>query len=415
MDNKLKEHLVDRFFRYLSISSQSRVSSRVVPSSKGQMLLARLLARELKELGLKSVVVNDNAIVTAYLPANVENTYSIGFLSHIDTVDIGESEDIYPQVFKFHGSDIILNKKKNIIFKISEHKEIKKYLGDDIIFSDGTSVLGCDNKAAIAIIMTALKYIKDLKLPHGDIFVAFVPDEEIGLRGSKLLDIKKFSPDFAYTIDGSELGEVSQETFNASKVHIEIEGVVTDFENAKDKMINPVLIAVDIVKSFDRRQTPEYTSEKEGFIWTTNIIADGKIAKIDISIRDHDKKLFDIKKAEVERAIERVKRQYRKAKIKYSMEDIYLNIYDNIKNNKVSIDTLYKALDNLKIKAKPLAMRGGTDGSALASKGIAIPNYFTGGHNFHSVYEFLPISSFYKSLETTLEIIRITSENKKII
>ncbi|MEI0796491.1 peptidase T, partial [Brachyspira pilosicoli] len=197
LNDDIKKFQIDSFFKYSSIPSQSNASSKTLPSSEGQMKLAKVLAEDLKALGLINVVVNDNSIVTALLPKNKDNIHSIGFVAHLDTVDIGLTGDVHAQILKFEGNDLCLNKEKNIMFKVSEHPEIKNYINNDIIFSDGTSVLGADNKAAISTIMSALKYIKDNNIEHGDIYIAFVPDEEIGLLGSKQLDLNVFKPDFA--------------------------------------------------------------------------------------------------------------------------------------------------------------------------------------------------------------------------
>lgn len=409
LNDDIKKFQIDSFFKYSSIPSQSNASSKTLPSSEGQMKLAKVLAEDLKALGLINVVVNDNSIVTALLPKNKDNIHSIGFVAHLDTVDIGLTGDVHPQILKFEGNDLCLNKEKNIMFKVSEHPEIKNYINNDIIFSDGTSVLGADNKAAISTIMSALKYIKDNNIEHGDIYIAFVPDEEIGLLGSKQLDLNVFKPDFAYTIDSCEIGEVVYETFNAGSASIEIEGVTAHPMSAKGVLVNPILIAIDIANEFDRKQTPECTEKKEGYIWVQGISGNQRNASLKLNIRDHNKKLYEEKKAKIREAVEKYQKLEPRAKIELTIEDVYGNIADSVKDDKFPIDVIYEAMKNLNIEAKTLSMRGGTDGSALSVKGLLTPNYFTGAHNFHSIYEFLPIPSFHKSLETTLEIIRIIS------
>lgn len=409
LNDDIKKFQIDSFFKYSSIPSQSDASSKTLPSSEGQMKLAKVLAEDLKALGLINVVVNDNSIVTALLPKNKDNIHSIGFVAHLDTVDIGLTGDVHAQILKFEGNDLCLNKEKNIMFKVSEHPEIKNYINNDIIFSDGTSVLGADNKAAISTIMSALKYIKDNNIEHGDIYIAFVPDEEIGLLGSKQLDLNVFKPDFAYTIDSCEIGEVVYETFNAGSASIEIEGVTAHPMSAKGVLVNPILIAIDIANEFDRKQTPECTEKKEGYIWVQGISGNQRNASLKLNIRDHNKKLYEEKKAKIREVVEKHQKLEPRAKIELTIEDVYGNIADSVKEDKFPIDVIYEAMKNLNIEAKTLSMRGGTDGSALSVKGLLTPNYFTGAHNFHSIYEFLPIPSFHKSLETTLEIIRIIS------
>ncbi|WP_157151739.1 peptidase T [Brachyspira sp. SAP_772] len=409
LNDDIKKFQIDSFFKYSSIPSQSNASVKNLPSSEGQMKLAKVLAEDLKALGLTNIVVNDNSIVTALLPKNKDNIHSIGFVAHLDTVDIGLTGDVHPQILKFEGNDLCLNKEKNIMFKVSEHPEIKNYINNDIIFSDGTSVLGADNKAAISTIMSALKYIKDNNLEHGGIYIAFVPDEEIGLLGSKQLDLNVFKPDFAYTIDSCEIGEVVYETFNAGSASIDIEGVTAHPMSAKGVLVNPILIAIDIANEFDRKQTPECTEKKEGYIWVQGISGNQRNASLKLNIRDHNKKLYEEKKAKIREAVEKYQKLEPRAKIELTIEDVYGNIADSLKDDKFPIDVIYEAMKNLNIEAKTLSMRGGTDGSALSVKGLLTPNYFTGAHNFHSIYEFLPIPSFHKSLETTLEIIRIIS------
>ncbi|WP_302280106.1 peptidase T [Brachyspira pilosicoli] len=409
LNDDIKKFQIDSFFKYSSIPSQSNASSKTLPSSEGQMKLAKVLAEDLKALGLINVVVNDNSIVTALLPKNKDNIHSIGFVAHLDTVDIGLTGDVHAQILKFEGNDLCLNKEKNIMFKVSEHPEIKNYINNDIIFSDGTSVLGADNKAAISTVMSALKYITDNNIEHGDIYIAFVPDEEIGLLGSKQLDLNVFKPDFAYTIDSCEIGEIVYETFNAGSAAIDIEGVTAHPMSAKGVLVNPILIAIDIANEFDRKQTPECTEKKEGYIWVQGISGNQRNASLKLNIRDHNKKLYEEKKAKIREAVEKHQKLEPRAKIELTIEDVYGNIADSVKEDKFPIDVIYEAMKNLNIEAKTLSMRGGTDGSALSVKGLLTPNYFTGAHNFHSIYEFLPIPSFHKSLETTLEIIRIIS------
>ncbi|MEI0566827.1 peptidase T [Brachyspira pulli] len=413
LNDNIKKFQIDSFFKYSAIPSQSDASVKKLPSSEGQMKLAKVLADDLKTLGLTNIVVNDNSIVTALLPKNKDNIYSIGFVAHLDTVDIGLTGDVHAQILKFEGNDLCLNKEKNIMFKVSDHPEIKNYMNNEIIFSDGTSVLGADNKAAISTVMSALKYIADNNVEHGDIYIAFVPDEEIGLLGSKALDLNVFKPDFAYTIDSCEIGEVVYETFNAGSASIDIEGVTAHPMSAKGVLVNPILIAIDMTNEFDRKQTPECTEKKEGYIWVQGISGNQRNASLKLNIRDHNKKLYEEKKAKIKEVVEKYQKLQPRAKIELTMEDVYGNIADSIKEDKFPIDVIYEAMKNLNIEPKTLSMRGGTDGSALSVKGLLTPNYFTGAHNFHSIYEFLPIPSFHKSLETTLEIIRIISSKAK--
>ncbi|SFB74165.1 tripeptide aminopeptidase [Brevinema andersonii] len=406
MYQSYKQKLLDRFLSYVSIPSQSNTNDQTLPSSEGQMQLALLLEQELQKMGLCHIKLRENAILTAQLPATKKNIPSVGFIAHLDTVDVGLSPVINPQVLYFNGQDVLLNKEKNIVFKVDEHPEILSYKEDYIIFTDGTSVLGADNKAAIATIMTMLEYFIQEKHDHGDIWVAFLPDEEIGLRGAWALDLSEFPVKFAYTIDCCELGEVVFETFNAASAVIKIQGISAHPMSAKDVMVNPVLVAHDFIAQFDKRDTPECTENREGYIWVYSVKADSSAAEVILSIRDFDNNILESRKLMVQKAVDEVRKLYPKAKIEYKINNIYSNIANSLIDT-MPVELLYQACQNLNIPINIISMRGGTDGSALSAKGLPTPNYFTGAHNFHSIYEFLPLKSFEYSWLTTLEIIKI--------
>lgn len=405
MSDKYTKLLVDNFFRYVSVSSQSDMSNSNLPSSEGQRELAKLLFEELQKIGISNLSIDDHAIVTGYLKGNISSAPKIGFVAHLDTVDVNLNPNISPQILVFTGEDLVLNKEKNIILKVQEHPEIKKYLNQDIIFSDGTSVLGADNKAAISVLMTMLQFLTENKIDHGDIYIAFVPDEEIGLRGAKKMDLQKFPVDFAYTIDCCELGEVVYENFNAASAQVSIQGIPAHPMSAKGVLVNPLLVATDIINEFDRLQTPEHTEGKEGYIWQTNLTANASSAELGMSIRDFDKKLFEAKKQYIRDVVTKIKDKHPKAIITLEISDIYSNINDSLKGDRKSVDLIFESMKELGISIKDIPMRGGTDGAALSAQGIPTPNYFTGAHNFHSNFEFLPIDSFRKSFELTLKII----------
>ncbi|TNH22844.1 peptidase T, partial [Testudinibacter sp. TR-2022] len=270
-----------------------------------------------------------------------------------------------------------------------------------------------DNKAAIANIMTALSIIQQQKIPIGDIYIAFVPDEEIGLRGAKQLDLTRFKPDFAYTIDCCELGEVVYENFNAAAADITIYGVSAHPMSAKGVMVNPILVAHDLISRFDRNQTPECTEQKEGYWWFNRVDANQSQAKLQIAIRDFDKTVFEQRKDFILQSVTQLQQQYPQIRIECKIEDIYGNIANTLTDDRRSIDLLFSAMQQLDITAKVTPMRGGTDGAALSVKGITTPNYFTGAHNFHSKFEFLPIPSFIKSCELTLQLIKQAAKSLK--
>lgn len=406
------KELQERFLRYIALSSESDPKVGVVPSSEGQRDLAKLLQEELHEMGLVDIELNEHAILTARLPGNVANVPTIGFVCHLDTVPVNLSPDVKAQVLHYEGGDVCLNADKDIWIRLSEHPELAAYAGQDIVFTDGTSVLGADNKAAIANVMTMLSIMTREAHAHGDIRVAFVPDEEIGLCGSKLMDLEKFKVDFAYTIDCCALGEVVYETFNAGSVFIDIKGVTAHPMSAKGVLVNPLLVATDLINRFDRQQTPECTEGKEGYWWFTDCEANASACHLKMNIRDFDRKNYEARKAYVLEAVEAIRTQYPRAKIDVKLVDVYNNIIDSLGDDRWPIDLIYQAADLIGVKPNTIAMRGGTDGSALSVKGLLTPNYFTGAHNFHSYAEFLPLPSLHKSLEMTLTILDLVAKGK---
>ena len=416
MSLEYASELIERFMRYAAISTQSDPANREVPSSPGQWELARLLEQELKELGLEQVVVDEHCIVTAKLPSNLPAdgplAPRIGFVAHLDTVDVGLSPDVRPRLLTFTGEDICLNPDLDIWLRVAEHPELNDYRGQQILCGDCTSVLGADNKSAVAVIMTMLRVLQDTKPPHGEIMVAFVPDAEVGLWGSKLLDLTVFNVDFAYTIDSCGLGEVVCETFNAGTGRIDITGVTAHPMSAKGVLVNPLLVATDIMACFDRAQTPENTEGKEGYVWFTGMEANAVQATLRFNIRDFDKQNYEARKRYVAAVLELIRLRHPRAKIVWEFEEQYGNIMDSLGDDSYPVDLLYAALAALNIPARTIAMRGGTDGSALSARGVVTPNYFTGGHNFHSNAEFLPVPSFHKSLEVALKLVELASDGR---
>ena len=413
----LQAKLLERFLRYVAVTSQSNAAVKTVPTTSGQRELAELLKTELAELGLVDLEISKFSVLTGKLPANLPAGHhavpAVGWVAHLDTVDVCLNADIHPHVVKnYQGGDICLNEEKQIFLKVSEHPEIEKYIGQDIVVSDGTSVLGADDKAAIANVMVALETLaNDKTIYHGDIYVCFVPDEEIGLRGAKAIDFEKFPVDFAYTIDCCEQGEVVYETFNAGSAEVYIKGITAHPMSAKGVLVNPTLVATDLVNSFDRMQTPEHTEGTEGYIWVTAINSNVSEARVNLVIRDHNKVLFEARKEQIRNAVEFLKLRHPKAVIELTMSDTYGNIADAIReDNKKCIDYIYQAMEELEITPKTIAMRGGTDGSFISTKGILTPNYFTGAHNFHSNCEFWPLGAAEKSCLMTLKLIELITK-----
>ncbi|NPE53849.1 peptidase T [Dickeya dadantii] len=409
MSNNLARQLTDRFYRYLAVTSQSDAAATTLPSTPGQMAMARLLAEELRALGLSQVVCDEHATVTAVKPGNTPSAPRIGFITHIDTVDVGLSPEIHPQTLRFSGEDLCLNPAQDIWLRVGEHPEILPYRDQEIIFSDGTSVLGADNKAAVTVVMTLLENLRDDQ-PHGDIVVAFVPDEEIGLRGAKALDLARFDVDFAYTIDCCELGEVVYENFNAAAAEIRFTGVTAHPMSAKGVLVNPILMAHDFISQFDRRHTPEHTEGREGYVWFNDIHANANEAVLKASIRDFDLAGFAQRKQQIRDVAAQIAARYPTGQVSCAIADIYSNISNALGDDRRALDLLFAAMDTLSIAPNVIPMRGGTDGAALSAKGILTPNFFTGAHNFHSRFEFLPLPSFVKSYQVALTLCLLAAQ-----
>ena len=403
MPSPLASQLTQRFFRYLAISSQSDPRATTLPTTPGQHEMARELADELRRLGLDDIVIDDHATVTAVKRGNVPGAPRIGFITHIDTVDVGLSPDIHPQILRFTGDDLCLNREQQIWLRVAEHPEILAYRDEEIIFSDGTSVLGADNKSAVTVVMTVLENLTP-EHRHGDIVVAFVPDEEVGLRGAKALDLSRFAVDFAWTIDCCELGEIVYENFNAAAAEIRFTGVTAHPMSAKGVLVNPLLMAADYISHFDRLQTPEHTAGREGYVWFNGIQGDQNSTLLQASIRDFDSESFLRRKQQIGDVAEKIAAQYPTASVEFSIGDTYSNISNAIGDDRRAIDLMFEAMESIGVTPKPTPMRGGTDGAALSAKGLLTPNFFTGAHNFHSKFEFLPLRAFEASYHTAFQL-----------
>lgn len=409
MASPLTRQLTQRFFRYLAITSQSDPRATTLPTTPGQHQMAQALADELRQFGLDDIVIDEHATVTAVKKGTVPGAPRIGFITHIDTVDVGLSPDIHPQILRFTGEDLCLNPEQQIWLRVDEHPEILAYRDEEIIFSDGTSVLGADNKAAVTVVMTLLENLT-AEHKHGDIVVAFVPDEEVGLRGAKALDLSRFAVDFAWTIDCCELGELVYENFNAASAEIRFTGVTAHPMSAKGVLVNPVLMATDFMSHFDRRQTPEHTAGREGYVWFNGIHGDQNSTRLQANIRDFDLDSFNRRKQQIGEVAEKIAAQYPTARVEFTISDTYSNISNAIGEDRRAIDLMFTAMESLGITPKPTPMRGGTDGAALSAKGLLTPNFFTGAHNFHSKFEFLPLRAFEASYLTALQLCLLAAD-----
>lgn len=401
------QKLVERFLYYVSFDTMSSEESDSVPSTPGQMAFAKALEKELKDLGFKDVSLDSKGYLMATLPANTDKKVPvIGFIAHMDTSPEASGAGIKPKIIKdYDGGDILLNKEQQIVLSPKEFPELKKYIGQDIITTDGTTLLGADDKAGIAEIVTAMEYlINHPELPHGKIRIAFTPDEEIA-RGTDFFDVKKFNADFAYTVDGGELGELEYENFNGAKAKIHINGRSVHPGSAKNMMINAISIALELERMLPEWETPEHTEGYEGFYHLEKI--NGKVESADMSyiIRDHDMAIFEARKSRILKIVDYLNDKYGKGTIELELADQYYNMKQKIEQEIHIVETAKKAMEEADIIPLIRPIRGGTDGAALSFMGLPTPNIFTGGHNFHSRYEFIPIPSMEKAVEVILRIV----------
>lgn len=404
----VREELIERFLRYVAVESQSDAKAATLPSTPGQQHLAEILAGELRALGLDDVLVDGQATVTARKRGTKPGAPKIGFIAHLDTVDVGLSPAIRPQLLRFEGEDLCLNREQDIWLRVAEQPGLPQWKGADILVSDGTSVLGADDKAAVSVVMTLLANLGSDDA-HGDVLVAFVPDEEIGLRGAKALDLSRFACDFAYTIDACEQGEVVYENFNAAGVDIRLTGVSAHPMSAKGVLVNPLLMAHDFVARFDRDETPENTEGRQGYVWFNEIEANSSEARLKAAIRDFDKASFEARKRRVMEVADEIAALYPTGKVECRITDTYGNIADSLGEDRRPVDLLLAALAECDVEPKVIPMRGGTDGAALSARGLPTPNFFTGGYNFHSRFEYLPVPAFERAYDVARAILALAA------
>lgn len=404
---KPEENLLYYFRRYIAISSQSDAAASCLPSTPGQLELAKQLQADLNEMGYSQTQLLDSGILIAKLPGNKVGAKTLGFVAHLDTVDVGLSPDIKPQLLRYEGAPLCLNSELGIMVSEQECPELAKYLGQEILFSDGTSVLGADNKAAIAVMISLTKELSESKIEHGDIYLGFVPDEEIGLRGAKVMPLELFPVDHCYTIDCCERGEVIFETFNAGSARLDVKGITAHPMSAKNVLVNPNMVVADFIAMVQDMGRPELTEGREGYFWVTDISGNQNQAQVSVAIRDFDADSYEGRKAYLQNLQTFLRQKHPKAEIELTLTDVYSNIAQAMGENTSALDNLYQALKDLEIPAKTIPMRGGTDGSALSAMGLFTPNFFTGAHNFHSKYEFLPIPSFVDSYKVAKRLLEL--------
>ena len=407
----MKDKLLRRFLQYAAIDTQSAEGQKDVPSTKKQFDLALVLKSQMEELGLKNVTLDDHCYLMGTLPANTgEKPPSIGFISHMDTSPDYSGRDVKPQIWEnYDGGDIALP--DGTVIRISEFPEIKQYKGKTIITSDGSTLLGADDKAGIAEIMTAVEYlILHPEIKHGDIRIGFTPDEEIG-RGPDFFDVAKFGADWAYTLDGSAEGELEYENFNAASARITFKGLSVHPGYAKDKMVNSILRGVEFASSLPAWERPEHTEGYEGFYHLHTMDATLEKTTLVYIIRDHDRAGFEHRKKTVESLIRFFKDKYGEDAIEGEIKDQYYNMRAEIEPVMHVIEIAEKAMLECGVTPKIKAIRGGTDGARLSFMGLPCPNIFTGGHNFHGRYEFAVVETMEKAVETIVGIVRLSSQH----
>lgn len=402
----MKDKLIERLTHYATIDTQSNEDNPECPSTKGQWELAHLLIEELQAIGLQDVTVDEHAYVMATLPSNVDQEVpTIGFLAHLDTATDFTGKGVKPQLVKnYNGADIVLNQVNNILLSPNEYPALLNYTGHTLMTTDGTTLLGADNKAGIAEIMTAMEYlVQHPDIPHGTIRVAFTPDEEIG-RGPHKFDVQRFDADYAYTIDGGPLGELQYESFNAAAAKITVKGNNVHPGTAKDKMIHATKLAMDIHQQLPSEESPEYTEGYEGFYHLISLEGDVERAKLYYIIRDHSREKFIQKKDNLTKIVNNLQEKYGQEQVQLEMKDQYYNMAEKIEPVKYVVDIAAKAMKELDIQPLIQPIRGGTDGSQLSFMGLPTPNIFTGGENFHGKHEFISIENMEKAVLTIVKI-----------
>ncbi|MDR1336798.1 MAG: peptidase T [Tannerella sp.] len=399
--------VTERFLRYVAVDTQSRDHVPATPSTPGQRELAGMLAEELVQIGMQEVGIDSNGYLMATLPANMprENAPVIGFIAHLDTSPDFSGKNVNPRIVTCTGNDIVLNDSKHIVLSPRIFPELSSYAGQNIIVTDGTTLLGADDKAGIAAIVSAMEYLIDRPdIPHGKVRIAFTPDEEIG-RGADFFDVERFGCEWAYTVDGGELGGVEYENFNAANVTLTIQGRNVHPGEAKGKMVNAILVGMELCAGLPSGERPELTGGYEGFYHLAHFSGNVEKATLMYLIRDHDRILFDEKKWVMQWTVRQLNRKYHEC-ITMEMKDLYYNMREIIEQRKEIVTLATDAMQAVGVAPSVKPVRGGTDGARLSFAGLPCPNLFTGGLNGHGPYEFLPVWSLHKSMETVVEIIK---------
>lgn len=403
--------ITSRFLKYVSFLTTSDENTRMNPSTPGQMVFARYLAEELKSIGLVDIELDKNGYLMATLPANCETSLpTLGFIAHLDTSPEMSGKHVQPRIVeKYQGEDIVLNEEENIILETEKYPEILQYIGQDIIVTNGKTLLGADDKAGIAEIVTAMEYlIAHPEIKHGKIRVGFTPDEEIG-EGADHFDVAKFGADWAYTIDGGEIGELEYENFNAASAKITIKGLNVHPGYAKDKMRNSMLIAHELIGMLPAEEVPEHTANYEGFYHLIHMQGSVEETTLSYIIRDHDRQKFEARKIEIQKIVDKLNNVYGAETAVVEIKDQYYNMREKIEPVMHIIDLAADAMKAVGVTPSVKPIRGGTDGARLSFEGLPCPNIFTGGHNFHGRFEYLPIQSMEKAMAVVVKIIEMVA------
>jgi len=401
--------LTERFLKYVSFTTTSDENTKMTPSTPGQMIFAQFLVEELKSIGLQEVDLDKNGYVMATLPANVDKDIpTIGFISHMDTSPDMSGKNVKARIVEnYDGNDILLNTEKLIVLETNKYPEIIKYTGQDIIVTDGTTLLGADDKAGLAEIVTAMEYlIAHPEIKHGKIRVGFTPDEEIG-QGADHFDVKKFGAEWAYTMDGGEIGELEFENFNAAGAKITFQGLNVHPGYAKHKMLNSMRVAQQFATMLPRHETPEHTEGYEGFYHLVGM--EGTVEKSSLSyiIRDHDRDRFERRKKEIQHLVNKINAEFGQGTAKLEIHDQYYNMREKVEPVMHIVDLAFEAMEAVGVKPNVKPIRGGTDGARLSYEGLPCPNIFAGGHNFHGRFEYVPVQSMEKAMMVIVKIAEI--------
>jgi tripeptide aminopeptidase len=406
------EQVLERFLRYVKVFTTSDPESETFPSTARQLVFADQLVGELCEIGLAEVFRDEFGYVTASLPSNVEQMAPvIGFISHMDTSPDFSGEQVNPQLVpNYQGQELVLNSEPEVILSPAYFPELMKYVGQDLVTTDGKTLLGADDKAGIAEIITAMAYlINHPEIKHGKIRICFTPDEEIG-KGAEHFNVAKFGADFAYTLDGGEIGELEYENFNAAGAKILVKGRSVHPGSAKNQMINSMLVAHQLVQSLPHEQRPEHTEGYEGFFHLTSFEGDVSNTKMEYIIRDHDLGRFEARKNLMKEVCSLINLRYGQGTVTLDMKDQYYNMKLKVEPVKYIVDLAEQAMKDVGVTPKIKAIRGGTDGARLSWDGLPCPNIFAGGHNFHGPYEFVPVQSMQKAVEVIVRIAELAAK-----